>query len=170
MGYLEKTLSVGETVIHQAEFHWTYTLGAWLFLISGEIFALFIWFLLIAGAPDQVWVVFVLFGLFGYIFLRLMIAKWTTEIAVTNRRFLYKRGWIARRTHELPMRRVEEVNVDQGVFGRIFGFGKVRVSGTGGDKPISTPNVDDPLSLRKTLVETAEGIAVASRGDARGAR
>ena len=59
------------------------------------------------------------------------IVLWTTEIAVTNRRLIYKRGWIARRTEEINLRRIEEVNLKQGVLGRIFGWGRLRVHGTG---------------------------------------
>ena len=32
-------------------------------------------------------------------------------MAITNRRFIYKRGWIARKTEEMSLHRIEEVNL-----------------------------------------------------------
>lgn len=166
MGYLEDTLSTGETAVYEARFHWTYTLGAWIILIAGLVAAGFVWALLQKAVPGWQWLGYVVFAVFALQFLRLMIVKWTTEIAVTNHRFLYKRGWIARSTQELPMRRIEEVNVDQSLLGRIFGFGKVQVYGTGGDRPIATPSIDEPLRLRGAVVDAAQGSAARTGPDA----
>tara|TARA_B100000315_G_scaffold104460_1_gene95834 strand:- start:330 stop:746 length:417 start_codon:yes stop_codon:yes gene_type:complete len=127
MGYVEQTLSSGEQVLYTARFHWLYTFSAIMALI----------FLAIVGI-----------GIF--IFLSMMITKWTTEIAVTNKRLIYKRGWIARKTDELSPKKIEEINVSQGVVGRILGFGKIRIQGTGGGE-IVLPNIDDPLTFRREI-------------------
>ena len=89
-------------------------------------------------------------GIGIFIFLSMMITKWTTEIAVTNKRLIYKRGWIARKTDELSPKKIEEINVSQGVVGRILGFGKIRIQGTGGGE-IVLPNIDDPLTFRREI-------------------
>ena len=61
----------------------------------------------------------------------LIILMRTTEMAVTNRRLIYKRGWIARKTEELGLQRVGEVNLVQGILGRLLNYGKVQVRGLG---------------------------------------
>ena len=80
------------------------------------------------------------------------IRIWTTEIAVTNRRIIYKRGWIARATDEINLNRIEEVNLRQSVAGRLLGYGKVICQGTGVGE-IELPTIDDPLRFRKELQE-----------------
>ncbi len=129
MSYVEKSLVTGEHIVHEGHFHWTSKLAAVL------------------------WLCLVLPGLI------MLIRIWTTEIAVTNRRLIYKRGWIARKTDEMNLNRIEEVNLEQGVFGRLLGYGKVVCRGTGaGD--IELPTIDDPFRLKRELQEAqvkAEG-------------
>jgi uncharacterized membrane protein YdbT with pleckstrin-like domain len=45
---------------------------------------------------------------------------WITEIAVTNRRVIYKKGFIRRRTNEMNMDKVESMQVDQSILGRML--------------------------------------------------
>ena len=46
------------------------------------------------------------------LFVAIMGPLWTTEIGVTNQRFIFKRGLIWRSTHELQLRAIEEVNLE----------------------------------------------------------
>jgi len=52
----------------------------------------------------------------------------TSEFAVTNRRVIMKQGFIRRKTMELMLGKVDSLAVNQGILGRIFGFGTVRVT------------------------------------------
>ena len=89
---------------------------------------------------------------------------WTTEIGVTNQRVIFKRGLIWRSTHELQLRAIEEVNLEQDLLGRIFDCGRLRLHGTGVDD-IRLPPLADPLGLRKGL---QDGMAVAAQAAAPG--
>ena len=89
---------------------------------------------------------------FAVIGIFLVIAMRATEMAITNRRLIYKRGWIARKTEELSLHRIEEVNLQQGVFGRILGYGKVQVQGTGGGE-IILPAIGSPMRFKQELQE-----------------
>lgn len=62
---------------------------------------------------------------------RAWFKQFTTEIAVTDRRIIYKTGFISRQTAEMNMHRVETVEVEQGIFGRLLNYGTVHVRGTG---------------------------------------
>jgi uncharacterized membrane protein YdbT with pleckstrin-like domain len=76
--------------------------------------------------------------------------RWTTEIAVTNRRVISKTGFISRKTNEMQMDKVESVEVDQSVLGRILNYGTVTVRGTGtGLEPLAS--VDSPIELRNHI-------------------
>jgi hypothetical protein len=98
------------------------------------------------------------FGFFGVLLYSLslvvliseLIRKLTTELAVTNQRVIAKIGLISRRTLEMNIAKVENIQVDQGIFGRIFGFGEITVVGTGGTRePFRC--IADPLSFRRAV-------------------
>jgi uncharacterized membrane protein YdbT with pleckstrin-like domain len=78
------------------------------------------------------------------------IIRSTTELAVTDHRVIFKRGIISRYTIEMARSKVESVDVEQSIGGRIFNYGTILVRGTGGSlEPF--PNIEDPLRLRSTI-------------------
>ena len=56
---------------------------------------------------------------------------WITEIAVTNRRVIYKKGLIRRQTNEMNVDKVESVQINQSILGRLLDYGDVTILGTG---------------------------------------
>ncbi len=136
MGFASSVLAHDEYILHSAKFHWLYTLTA-----SGLLLTLF-------------WV----FGLGIAIFAIMMIRKWTTELVVTNRRIIFKRGWIARRTEELALNRIEEIRLLQSVPGRLLQYGRVSIGGIG-VSTITTPTIAHPLDLRKAIYEAQAVLA-----------
>lgn len=102
---------------------------------------------------------FFIMGLF--IFASMMIVKATTEIAITTDRLVYKRGLIARHVGELSIDRVEGVTVSQGILGRMFGYGRVVVRGTGVGE-VLLPPIDAPVDFRRAVQEAQN---VQSRGN-----
>jgi Bacterial PH domain len=82
----------------------------------------------------------------------MMVPIWTTEIGVTNHRFIFKRGWLRRTTDELQLSSIEEVNLEQGAFGRLLGYGRLVLHGTGVND-IRLPRLADPVGLRRALQE-----------------
>jgi uncharacterized membrane protein YdbT with pleckstrin-like domain len=78
------------------------------------------------------------------------IRQWSSEFAVTNRRVIVKVGLISRRTIEINMSKVESIEVNQDIFGRIFNYGTILVIGTGGTKePFDL--ISDPLAFRRAV-------------------
>jgi membrane protein YdbS with pleckstrin-like domain len=170
MGYVDDTLAPSERIVRRAAFHWLYSLGAWLgfvFMLAAGVIVYLGGMLLTArldtGAGPEVprlilgavAAVFAAIGLWH--FLRQMLDKWTTEIAVTDRRLVYKTGWISRRTQEMPVAKLEEVNLRQTVLGRLFGYGRLAISGTGGDTALILPEIDDPIAFRRAIAEARDG-------------
>ncbi len=127
MGYVEKTLGRDEQILYKARFHWSYSLIALAWLLLLGIIGIGIW-----------------------VFAAMMVRLWTTEIAVTSERFVLKTGWISRKTQEVSLQKIEEVNLHQSVLGRFLGYGRLRVQGTGVGV-IDIPNIDDPLELRRQI-------------------
>jgi len=79
-----------------------------------------------------------------------------TENGVTNKRVIHKSGIIARRTGEMRLKSIEAIYINQGIIGRIFGFGTVVITGRGqGDVILRW--IEDPLNAKKEI-ENAESI------------
>ena len=97
----------------------------------------------------------IVFGL-GLIFLGYAYVKYkTTELAITNRRVIAKFGFISRRTVELNINKVETVQVDQSVLGRLFDFGTLVISGAGtAQEPIA--GIAKPMAFRKAFMEAQD--------------
>ena len=83
-------------------------------------------------------------------FLQALFSRSITELAVTNRRVIYKRGFLHRHTVEMNMDKVETVDVDQSVAGRLLGYGSIRVLGTGRGIE-NLRRVSAPLQLRNAI-------------------
>ncbi len=127
MSYIQKSLGAKERIVAEAHFHWSYTLGA--ILLACTIVGL------IVAIP---------------MFIRMA----TTEIAVTSHRLVKKTGLFSLHTDELSLNNIEGVRVDQGFWGRILGFGHVRIEGTGVDAVV-LPVIADPIAFR-AAIETAK--------------
>ena len=76
--------------------------------------------------------------------------RWTTEIGVTDRRVVYKKGFISRQTTEMNMDKVETVLVDQGLAGRLLNFGTITIKGAG-ESIERLPRIADPLTVRNAI-------------------
>ena len=131
--YVEQSLGSGEKLIAKAHFSIWYSIKAWLALI-------FLGWLLIG-----IW-----------IFFSMMIKKWTTEIAVTSHRFVEKSGIFALHTNEIALAQIEGVKVEQSLWGRMLGYGHIRIEGSGVDAVV-IPDIQNPIAFR-AAIETAKGM------------
>jgi uncharacterized membrane protein YdbT with pleckstrin-like domain len=150
MSYVQRVLQPGEVVRHQAGLHWVLYVPGLLACVLAGIF-----FLVRPEAPGVVrWSATVLAWLCFAVGLALIARAWfrwwTTEIAVTDRRVIYKTGFIWRDTTEMHMDKIESVEVKQSVLGRILDYGDVDIRGVGtGFEPLR--RIDAPLELRNHI-------------------
>ena len=76
--------------------------------------------------------------------------RWTTETDVTNFRVVHKTGFVKRQTFEMSVDKVESVDVNQSILGRILNYGNVSIFGVGeGNKTIDT--IASPLEFRNFI-------------------
>ena len=152
MRYVRRVLQPGETIVYFTKLHWLIYVNTVLLLFACIILA----GAAIATSDNQsitlalqiAAVIFALFALSAG--LRAFIRRATTELAVTDHRVIYKSGLLSRHTIEMNRDKVESVDVDQSLLGRIFGYGTVVVRGTGGSlEPIR--NIGDPLTFRSHI-------------------
>jgi uncharacterized membrane protein YdbT with pleckstrin-like domain len=153
MRYVTRVLQPGEAVLHEAHLHW------FIFLRAIGFMALAIAFLigeLIGGNSEPVVStgLIIIACFFALIAAETAIKAWirrvTTEFAITDRRVIYKTGLFSRHTLEMNRGKVESVDVDQPLLGRLFGFGTVILRGTGSTfQPIY--HIADPITFRSHI-------------------
>jgi len=82
-----------------------------------------------------------------------LIDRWTSEFAITNKRVIMKVGLIWRKALEMNLSKIESVNVDQTIMGRILGYGAITIIGTGGTRE-SFHRISKPMEFRRVFQET----------------
>jgi uncharacterized membrane protein YdbT with pleckstrin-like domain len=149
--YIDDILQPGEKVLYSTNAHWIFYLPA----IAAWIVAL-VFFILSRNTLNQtlvlVWLsLAVIAGLAAlYWTLKGWFHRWTTETDVTNLRVVHKTGFIKRRTFEMSLDKVESVDVNQSILGRILNYGNVTVRGVGeGSEEIKT--IASPLDFRNHI-------------------
>ena len=151
MKYVEQVLQPGETLVYATTLHWLVYLRALIF------FALAIVCLVIArgvespGFDTALKIGAALLCVLGIVSaLSALIRRATTELAVTDRRVIFKTGVFQRHTVEMNLSKVETVGVNQSILGRLLDYGTVIVRGTGGSfEPI--PFIGEPLTFRNHI-------------------
>lgn len=149
--YIDEILQPGERVLYSTNAHWIFHLPA----IVAWIVALALFVLSRQATAD--WLVLlclVASGLVALAALYWTIKGWfhrfTTETDVTNLRVVHKTGFIKRRTFEMALDKVESVDVDQSILGRILNYGDVTIRGVGeGIETIRT--IASPLAFRSSI-------------------
>ena len=130
MSYVHSVLQPGETVRFATTLHWIKFVPGLLILVLA---CAAYWMALRPTSSYAVWawVSLLLFAAAAVPLFKAWFERWTTEIAVTDRRIIHKRGFIRRETKEIALDKVESVDVDQSIFGRILDYGSISVHGTG---------------------------------------
>ncbi len=153
MSYVARSLGPGEVIVHVARISWvTYVWS----IVVGAI-GVFLWVYAWRADLAPIWLyagaaVFVL----GFIwFLVVRLRNGSIELAVTNHKVVAKEGLLARNTIEQRLEKIDAIDVEQSVLGRIFGYGDVTIHGTGVD---STPikMISDPLTFRRKVEQAIE--------------
>lgn len=150
MSYVDKVLQPGETVLARTRLHWfiylrpmlTVVLALAVLVASGFVdseFQLYVDYAAAALAVLALW-----------FFLIAWIRRASTELAVTDRRVIHKTGFFSRSTEEMHRDKVESVEVQQSIMGRIFGYGTVFVRGVGSSWEPFT-KIADPLTFRSSI-------------------
>jgi len=123
MRYVNATMAPDETILAVGRFPRTYD------VIS------VLWLLTLFGVP---------------VFVARTIKKNTTELAVTSKRFVYKRGFVARRTEEFATNRIRHIQVTQSLLGRVFDYGRIHIEGSD-IGAFGLPIIAKPILFRRAL-------------------
>jgi uncharacterized membrane protein YdbT with pleckstrin-like domain len=128
VGYIQESLSNGEEVKELFELHW------------------------FSKIPMIIWIILAI----PTLGVTLLLALWewlklrNIEQGVTNKRVIFKKGIISRKSEEIKISSIETVEIIQGVIGRIFGFGTVKVTGRG-ISDLVFKNINDPMDVKRKI-------------------
>ncbi len=128
MSYLQESLAPDEHIVAIFRLHWT--AKGWLIL----------------------WVVLTIptigIALIGVIYEYLRLRA--IEQGVTNRRVVRKHGFISRETEELRLASIETIDLHQSGWGRLLGFGDIRITGRG-ESTMLIARISDPLGAKRAI-------------------
>jgi uncharacterized membrane protein YdbT with pleckstrin-like domain len=140
MSYVDRSLIPGEKIVYRASLNSL----PFLWLIVPVVVAFI-------AAVFHRWLLTGIFGgITGLLWLRFWARRATAEFAVTDKRVIVAVGAIRRRTLELMLDKVEGIGVEQTLAGRIFNFGTVTITGSGGTRE-SFDNIAAPLEFRRQV-------------------
>ena len=165
MGYIERSLVPGETVVYQTRLHWIVMLRhvfLGLVLLAASA-ALLIYFLkqprsgstgehLAEGGAAALLVCGIVAIFAG------VVRRHATEMAVTTRRVVVKQGLLSRETIEMLLNKIETIEVSEPMVGRMLGYGSITIVGTGGtSEPFH--KIAHPLQFRGAVQQQLEKLS-----------
>jgi uncharacterized membrane protein YdbT with pleckstrin-like domain len=145
MSYIDGNLLPGEQVVFRTRVHWKILVGPLLFAVV--TFLPVVW-LLTQGTWNNL--VLIAPGLGLLVFLAALVRRQSSDFAVTNKRVMMKVGVFSTRSVELLLGKVEAITVHQSLGGRIFGYGDIVVTGSGGTEEAFS-SIQSPLELRRAV-------------------
>jgi len=162
MGYIDKNLTDGETVLYETRLHWIVMVRAIVVACVLVAVAGFLFFYAQTNASLDVNTLHLLeaagaIALVAAIIVVLVGAarRNATEMAVTNHRVVIKLGLVGRRTIEMILNKVESIEVKESTLGRVLGYGTIVVIGSGGTlEPFQ--RVAHPLQFRSAVQQQIE--------------
>lgn len=165
MSFINKIKGPDERLVGVAYIHWIYGLQGILWLAGLMCFGLFvdhfftnlaagfksnIGFAAVTSFSNLIFWICTGIGAILFFFYVLMIA--TTEIGLTDKRVIYKRGFLFVKVAEMDIEEIKAVNVNNGVFGRILNYGYVLLDARFVENT-NLPALGDPYRFVKALNE-----------------
>jgi uncharacterized membrane protein YdbT with pleckstrin-like domain len=151
MGYINRHLLPGEQVTYRTRLHWKVYVGPVLLVLL-----VLLPLTILALSSTHVWLAALPTAAALGVLLAAFIRRWTSEFAVTNKRVILKLGVLNTRSVELLLPKIEGITVTQSLPGRLFGFGGIVVTGSGGTQETFT-GIQAPLDFRQAVQAAAEG-------------
>ena len=166
MASLDRHLLPGEQIVHRARPHWVMFLGSLLLAGTGlalagvlQYFVGDYWY--VGAGVAALAIVFALGPAVRYA---------TSEYAVTDKRVLARVGVLERRSLETLLSKIEAIGVEQGLAGRLLGYGTLTITGTGGTQE-TLDRIPAPLEFRRRVqgqiveLEERRGLGVGARAE-----
>jgi uncharacterized membrane protein YdbT with pleckstrin-like domain len=150
MSYIDRNLIAGERVVYRTRLHWlVYAVPV---LFSVVVLLPIAWFLANGSWQSFAWVPL---ALVLVVLLPAVVKRQSSDFAVTNKRVMMKAGVFTTRSIELLLNKIEAIAVDQSLLGRLFGYGDIVVTGSGGTREAFS-HIQSPLEFRRAVQSVSD--------------
>jgi uncharacterized membrane protein YdbT with pleckstrin-like domain len=156
MAFPRRLLAEGERMVLDLRPHWIAlvlpTIVAMLLTV-----ALILLFTLFDPPRLLGWVAVVLAILLFLVFSVRPFLNWiTAHFVVTSDRVIHRSGWLARRSMEMPLERINDVTFTQAVFERMVGAGSLRIQSGSEYGQNHFRDIRNPEDVQKLIYEMGE--------------
>jgi uncharacterized membrane protein YdbT with pleckstrin-like domain len=145
MNYIDGNLLAGERVVYRTRLHWLLFMAPVLF--TAVVLLPIAWLLANGTWSRFAWIPLAL-GLL--VLLAAFIKRQSSDFAVTDKRVMMKVGVFSTRSVELLLNKIEAIAVNQSFTGRIFGYGDIVITGSGGTREAFS-HIQGPLEFRRAV-------------------
>jgi uncharacterized membrane protein YdbT with pleckstrin-like domain len=145
VGYVDKNLLDGEVVTFRTRLHWRLFVPS----VLGTVFVMLPIAIALVAYHFAAWAALPL-ALGAIMVLSAYLRRQGSEFAVTNKRVMIKLGVLSTLSLELLLSKVEGIAVNQDMFGKMFGYGDIIVTGSGGTKEAFS-GIQRPLEFRRAI-------------------
>jgi uncharacterized membrane protein YdbT with pleckstrin-like domain len=156
MSYIDGNLIEGERVVYRTRLHWLVFIGP--LLLCAVVLLPIAWFLYQGSWRAYAWVPL---AVALVVLLAAFIKRQSSDFAVTNKRVMMKVGVLSTRSVELLLNKVEAIAVNQSFAGRLFGYGDIVITGSGGTREAFS-QIQGPLEFRRAVQSVSDPNAAAS--------
>jgi uncharacterized membrane protein YdbT with pleckstrin-like domain len=150
MSYIDRNLIEGERVVYRTRLHWLVFL--WPVLFTVFVLLPGAWLLANGSWQPFAWVPLVIALL---VLLPAFVKRQSSDFAVTNKRVMMKSGVFTTRSVELLLNKIEAIAVNQPLLGRMFGYGDIVVTGSGGTREAFS-HIQSPLEFRRAVQSVSD--------------
>ena len=150
MSYVEADLLSGETITYRTRLHWK----IYILPIMAAVILLLLGAALLR-ATETTAVSFGIMAVASIVLAAAYLTRRSSEFAVTNKRVIVKVGLFHTRSLELFLGKIEGIAVNQGLPGRLFNYGDIVITGSGGTKETFS-GIQGPLSFRRAVQQATD--------------
>ncbi len=159
MSYVSKNLMPGEEILLRPQYHWVRFVPAIGIGSLGIVVAALAQFLVPPPGPEgEPGTRFFLLAAGGIVVVIGLIAaawRWLAdsfdEFAVTSFRVIRKTGVLERSVRQIPLEKIQDVNVRSTLGGRWLSYGDVEIQTAGSDSTVVFPRILHPEDFRNVL-------------------
>jgi uncharacterized membrane protein YdbT with pleckstrin-like domain len=165
MAYVDRVLGAGEEKLYTTRRHVVFLLSRIALRALIAIAAIVLGILLkvkisgIAGAVP--FILLLIIALIFAIQVVVLTMEWRNEqYVVTGRRVIQAKGLFAKHMMDSSLNMINDLVLDQSVWGRLFGFGDIQII-TGNDDENLLRGLQDPFAFKRALLAAKEQMAMA---------
>jgi uncharacterized membrane protein YdbT with pleckstrin-like domain len=153
MSYMERLLIPDEVVLHRARRSVYPTFAGPVLAIVAALAAAVALSLLVPGAILVAWILPVI----PLVWLGGRYLYWANKFyMVTNRRVLKLEGVFTKSHHDASLDKINDMNLEQGLLGRMFGYGDLGISTANESASVTYHFLNDPVEFKRRALMSRE--------------